>query len=133
MNNRNSIEEIKRMREAAIKHAKATQARSQIDLNSSRSEFVNGSEEKMSGNKMTNNSLEGHNVKSSENTEFKSTHTQSAFKRNKNNKTPFDGITNILKDILKDTDKTLILVLIFLLMDNEENLPILLVLLYLLI
>lgn len=131
MNSRNSLEEVKRMREAAIKRAKATQAKSQIDLNSSRLEFDNSIEENMPSNKNAEYSKKSNNLKKDENIGFKSTNIPVSSKSN--NKLQFESIINILRDVLQDTDKTLILVLIFLLMDNEENFPILLVLFYLLI
>ena len=133
MNSRNSFEEMKKMREAAIKRAKATQAKSQSDRNSSRLEIGNSMEAKKIGNKNTDISKDCINVKNAENNDDNSKYVSSAHNSGKSGKLPFEGITKILKDVLQDTDKTLILVLIFLLMDEEENFPILLVLFYLLI
>ncbi len=133
MNSRNSLDEMRKMREAAIKRAKATQAKSQGELSFSHLESNNKAEEKMSDKKGINSSRNNDNGKNIENSEFNSSAVPIIFKGNKNNKPSFDNITNILKDILQDTDKTLILVLILLLMDNEENFPILLVLFYLLL
>lgn len=52
------------------------------------------------------------------------------FKYHKHQKNFFGNITDIL---FKDPDKSLILILIVLLMDNEENFNLILVLLYLLL
>lgn len=138
MNGRTSLEEMKKMREAAIKRAKATQARSQGGINFSslnnHSNKSNKIEEKVSNN-INSSKDKGINInKENENlgSDSKATNISIVSGGNKSNKFPFENLSCLLKDILHDTDKALIFILIFLLIDNEENFPVLLVLFYLL-
>lgn len=96
-NTSHSPEEIKKMRDIAIKYMKELHKQS------------------------------GNTTKENKNSPIKNVkkHTFKYAKRKK----PFE---NILSTLFKDPDKTLILILIILLMDNEENFNLIMVLIYLL-
>jgi len=139
MNGRTSLEEMKKMREAAIKRAKATQARSQAEIKFSslnnRSNKSNRLEEKVSNNSI--NFSKDKDINSPQKNENlgldnKASNVPIVSGSNKANKFPFENLSYLLNDVLQDTDKALIFILIFLLIDNEENFPVLLVLFYLL-
>lgn len=154
INKRNSAEEMQKMQEEAIKRVKEMHAKSKpSDFSQVANQSASYPNEKIFQNAEKNdNTIKKRNVfeksqySQKRNSNFNMRKTKFVNDsppeenqdtapplKNKRPRSLIGGLPNLIDLIFKDEDKSLLIVLLVLLMDNEENFTILLVLFYLLI